>query len=250
MDAGAGRRRRGQSVHGRIHRHPDEPRRTAARAGLERIALHAAGMAMPPARRDVHFARPVAGAHLEGSGPGLARDRGVSRGMATVDRQSLLHGWTSASFEIFSAHVGRVFDCGVHGRSVEDHHHASERRLLSAQRCSFQRGRHADAILAASRRHSHLDHHRHRSFVSYRADDPRERVSLYSGAAHSAVSVHGDRGSGSPGGRGASLFAREESVPDGVGAKVWRPAGSGRRRRGRNASGNGKENFEGSQCGS
>ena len=63
---------------------------------LERVPLHSAGMAMPAARSGVHLARAVAGADLEGSGPGIARDHGVSRRVAPFDRQCLLHGWPPA----------------------------------------------------------------------------------------------------------------------------------------------------------
>src|SRR5262249_44523331 len=107
-----------------------------------------------------------------GSGPDLARDHGVARRVAALDRQSLLYGWTASTFAICAAHVGWIFDGGVGRRHAEDHHDEFERGLLSAQRRAFERSGYANAVLDWRWRHSHVGHHRLRSAVPERADDP------------------------------------------------------------------------------
>ena len=74
-------------------------------AGVERVALHAAGVAVPSARRDVHLARAVAGPHLEGSRSELAPDHRVSRRVAALGRQSVLHGRARRARRRYAPHT-------------------------------------------------------------------------------------------------------------------------------------------------
>ena len=84
-----------------------------ARAGLERVALHAAGVAVPAARRHVHLARAVAGPHLEGGRPGLATNHRVSRRVAALGRQPVLHGRPPASVRRMAPHTWGGFSTAV-----------------------------------------------------------------------------------------------------------------------------------------
>ena len=139
MGAGAGRRQHRQPVRRRVPRHPDEPGGVASRAGVERLALHVAGVAVPAARRDVHLAWAVAGPPLEGNRSEFASDQGVSRRVAAVRRQPVLHGRTRAPAGAGATLVGRVLDGRVRRRHAQDHDDASEGRLLSAERRAVER---------------------------------------------------------------------------------------------------------------
>jgi len=154
----------------------DEPCRNAPRAGVERIALYAAGMAVPS-----H------GAMYISRGPSQVRiwkevdpdSREIvafhAEWLRSIDNPYYMDGRPRPSK--YAPHTFGGFSTAEFvGDTLKITTTHLKRRLLSPQRRSVERRSHADAILAAARRYPHLDHHRHRSSLSQR---PMIRASEY-----------------------------------------------------------------------
>ena len=120
--------------------------------------------------------------------PNSRPDHGVSRRVAALGRQPVLHGRPRASAGAGAAHVGRLFHGGIRRRHAEDHDDAPQRGLLPAQRRAVERRGDADAVLDSPRRHPDLGDDCLRPAVSGRADDPQQRVPVGAEPADSAVS--------------------------------------------------------------
>ena len=153
MGAGAGRRQHRQSIRRRVPRHPDEPRGQPSRAGVERVALHAARVAVPAARRDVHLARAVAGPHLEGSrSQSRARSRRITP--SGCARSTTRTTWTAGRVRpALAPHTWGGFSTAEFvGDTLKIHDDASEGGLLPAQRRAVADRSDADAVLDPPRR--------------------------------------------------------------------------------------------------
>ena len=136
VGAGAGRGQHRQSLSiGEFVGIPMSRAGSLRRSGLGRVPSHAARMAVPAARRHVHFARTVAG---RASGRRSIRSRarsprGTLEWLRSVDNP-VLHGRPAASVGDGAAHLGRVFDRRVDRRHAEDHDDAPQGGVLQAQR--------------------------------------------------------------------------------------------------------------------